>query len=48
MTVALDQRIHFTLARQRLHHRNIDLPCGFGLAATDCADHALADAKEGL
>ena len=46
MSVVFDQGINFTLARQRLHYRDVDIPCGLGLAATDGANHAFANAQE--
>ena len=46
VTVVFDQRIDFTLARQRLHHRDVDFACRLGLATTDGADHTLANAQE--
>ena len=48
LPVVLDQRIHLALAGQGLHHGDIDLSSGFGLAAADGADHTLAGAKKRL
>ncbi|MCY1460296.1 hypothetical protein D9M71_778460 [compost metagenome] len=38
----------FTLARQRLHHRDIDEPARLGFTAPDGADHALLTTQESL
>ena len=46
VTVVFDQRIDFTLTRQRLHQRDVDFSSRLGLAATDGADHPLANAQE--
>jgi hypothetical protein len=43
LPIVLDQRIHLALAGQGLHHGDIDLAGGFGLAAADGADNALGD-----
>ena len=46
--VVLHELAGLTLPRERLHHRDVDLAGGLGFAAPDGADHALADAQEGL
>jgi hypothetical protein len=51
MAVVLDDRTGFTLPEQRLHHRDVDLAGGPGLAAANGPDHALTqcvDAQERL
>jgi hypothetical protein len=48
LSVVLDQRVDIALARQRLHHGDVDHAGRLGLAAADGADHAFANAKEGL
>ena len=48
VAVVFDQRIHLALPRQRLNYRNVDFSGWLRLAATDRADHALANAQERL
>lgn len=46
LAIAIDERLDLAFVRKGLHHRNVDLAAGLGLAANDGANPIASDVRE--